>query len=120
MTLRRLDLLYVWERDSGVMLTPRSKLKFGEQFQADIRGIPEGKDYLLVSLFYEIDESGRISNRSFSINTSLTKGPFIDELKGLLDNYWLYPMESLPGLNYRIMGLLSFHIGIKEWKFPDY
>jgi hypothetical protein len=65
------------------MPTPRSKLKFGEQFQADIRGIPEGKDYLLVSLFYEIDESGGISNRSFSIDTSLTKGPFIDELKPL-------------------------------------
>jgi hypothetical protein len=69
------------------MPTPRSKLKFGEQFQADIRGIPEGKDYLLVSLFYEIDESGGISN------TSLTKGPFIDELKG--------PLGQLSALSHR-------------------
>ncbi len=96
---QRLDLLYVWERDPGVLLTPRSKLKFGEQFHANIREIPEGKNYLLVSLFYEIDKSGRISNRSFSINTNLAKGPLIDELRKLLDNYWLYPMESLPGLN---------------------
>ena len=102
------------------MLTPKSKLKFGEQFHANIREIPEGKDYLLVSLFYEIDESGRVIDRSFSINTNLTKGPLIDELKSLLNNYWIYPMENLPGLNYRIMGLLSFHMGIKEWKSLNY
>lgn len=115
----RVDLLYYWERDRGYLLTPRRKLRLGENYQADLGRIPEGAKYLLISLFYELNRGGSLREALYSIKTNLTSGPLLTELRKLLENFWLHQMETLPGLNYRIMGLLSVHEGIKEWSFFD-
>ena len=100
-------------------MTPRKKLRLRENYQADLGKIPKDAKYLLVSLFCRLDRSGSIRDTSYSIKTNLTSGPLLSELKNLLENFWLHPVETIPGLNYRIMRMLSFREGIKEWSSFD-
>lgn len=118
MSAYRLDLLYKWSSGRGLIVTPKGKLKWEENYAAD-REIAEDENYLLINLVYRIDEKGKVSNTGYSISTNFKSKEMMDELKKILKSCWIDYPETPDSLNYRIVALLSIFTGIKEWKFSE-
>lgn len=114
----RLDLLYAWSPGRGIILTPRSRIRWEENHSADPKEVPEGHDYLLISLVYGVDERGSVVNTGYSISSSI-RGGILEELRRLLKTSWIEYADSPDSLNYRIVGLLSGFTGIREWRFKE-
>jgi hypothetical protein len=115
----RLDLLYKWSSGKGFIVTPRNKIKWEENYAGDMKKVQENESYLLVNLFYNVDERGRVVNTGFSINTNSSDKEMIEEIKRVIKTCWIEYPDSPESLNYRIAGILSTFTGIKEWKFLE-
>ena len=115
----RLDLLYKWSSGKGFIVTPRSKIKWEENYAGDMKKVQENESYLLVNLFYNIDEEGNVTNMGFSINTNSSDKEMLEEIKKVIKTSWIEYPDSPDSLNYRIAGTLSAFTGIKEWKFLE-
>ncbi len=115
----RLDLLYSWSSRGGLILTPRSKLRWEESYVADVKSVPEGESYLLVTLVYSIDDRGMVVNTGYTLSSNIRSSEMMDELKKLLKSSWIDYADSPDSLNYRIVGILSTFTKIREWRFLE-
>ena len=115
----RLDLLYKWSSGKGFIVTPRSKIKWEEDYRGDMSKVQGDESYLLVNLFYNIDERGNVTNMGFSINTNSSDKAMLEEIKRVIKTCWIEYPDTPESLNYRIAGVLSTFTGIKEWKFLE-
>ncbi|MCS7103246.1 MAG: hypothetical protein NZ992_05145 [Candidatus Korarchaeum sp.] len=115
----KLDLLYKWSSGLGFILTPKSKIKWEENYLADLKSVPEGENYLLVTLVYSVDERGRVVDTGYSLASNVRISEVMDELKGLLKTSWVDYPDPPDSLNYRIAGILSIFTKIKEWRFSE-
>ncbi|MEM2218972.1 MAG: hypothetical protein QXH90_06775 [Candidatus Korarchaeum sp.] len=117
----RLDLLYKWSSGRGFILTPRGKIRWRENYTADVK-VSEGENYLLVTLVYSIDDKGRVVNTGYSLSSNFRSSEMMDELKKLLKESWVDyadSPESPAGLNFRIMGILKHFAGLTELRFSE-
>ncbi|MEM2604780.1 MAG: hypothetical protein QW353_07785 [Candidatus Korarchaeum sp.] len=114
----RLDLLYKWSSGRGFILTPRGKIRWRENYTADVK-VSEGENYLLVTLVYSIDDKGRVVNTGYSLSSNFRSSEMMDELKKLLKESWVDYADSPDSLNYRIAGVLSIFTKIAEWRFSE-
>jgi len=115
----RLDLLYKWSSGRGFIVTPRSKIKWGENYIGDMNKVQENESYLLVNLLYNMDERGKVTNTGFSINTNSRDREMLEEVKKVIKTCWIEYPDTPESLNFRIASVLSGFTGINEWKFLE-